>query len=97
MKNSSAVKDRGEKDEAMSETSAEVADLTTSQAARFLNVSRPYLSRLLDAGMLPFHHVGSHRKVRLRDVRAFKDRQDADSESALSELVAEAQELGMGY
>ena len=81
----------------MDEKSADGADLNTSQTAWFLNVSEPYLSRLLDVGMLPFYHVGSHRKVRLRDVRAFRDRQDADSEAALSELAAQAQELGMGY
>lgn len=72
-------------------------DLTTSQAARFLNVSRPYLSRLLDEGMLPFHRVGSHRRVHLRDVRVYRARQDSDSEAALCELAAQAQELGMGY
>ncbi|MGI4788582.1 MAG: excisionase family DNA-binding protein [Janthinobacterium lividum] len=72
-------------------------DLTTSQAARFLNVSRPYFSRLLGEGKLPFHLVGTHKRVRLRDLSAYRERQDEDSSAALAELQAQAQELNMGY
>ncbi len=73
------------------------ADLTTSQAASFLNVSRPYVSRLLDEGKLPFHTVGTHKRVRLRDLRAYRERQDKEAYAALAELQAQAQELKMGY
>lgn len=71
--------------------------LTTSRAASFLNVSRPYLSRLLDEGKLPFYFVGTHKRIRLRDLTAYRERQDADSYAALAELQAQAQELKMGY
>ena len=71
--------------------------LTTSRAASFLNISRPYLSRLLDEGNLPFYFVGTHKRIRLRDLTAYRERQDADSYAALAELQAQAQELKMGY
>lgn len=73
------------------------SDLITSQAASFLNVSRPYVSRLLDEGKLAFHTVGTHKRVRLRDLKAYRKRQDEESYAALAELQAQAQELKMGY
>ena len=71
------------------------SDLTTSQAASFLNMSRPYLTRLLDEGKLPFHSVGTHKRVRLRDLTAYRERQDEESYAALAELQAQAQELNL--
>ena len=71
--------------------------LTTSRAAGFLSVSRPYLCRLLDEGKLPFYFVGTHKRVRLRDLTAYRERQEAESYTALAELQAQAQELKMGY
>lgn len=73
------------------------AEMTTSQAASFLNVSRPYFSRLLEAGKLPFHTVGTHKRVSLRNLMAYRDRQEEESYAALAELQAQAQELKMGY
>ena len=71
--------------------------LTTSRAAGFLNVSRPYLCRLLDEGKLPFYFVGTHKRIHLRDLWAYRERQEAESYAALAELQAQAQELKMGY
>ena len=71
------------------------AELTTQQAAEFLNVSRPYLIKLLESGQIPFRLVGTHRRIKFRDLREYKSRDDLDRRRAADELTQLTQELGL--
>lgn len=73
------------------------AELTTQQAASMLGVSRPFLIQQMEAKKIPFRKIGTHRRIRFKDVMDYKHRIDADREKVLDQLAAEAQELKMGY
>lgn len=75
----------------------ENAELTTVEAASILNVSRPYLIKLLDEKVIPHRLVGKHRRILIDDVMAYKERIDAARADVLAQLTAEAQENDMGY
>lgn len=72
-------------------------ELTSQAAADMLNMSRPHLIKLLNQGEIPFHHVGTHRRIRLEDVLAFRDRRRAARKAALDELARLSEELPGGY
>jgi excisionase family DNA binding protein len=75
----------------------ENTELTTVEAAGILNVSRPYLIKLLEEKIIPHRLVGKHRRVSIDDLMACKLRIDAERENVLARLTADAQDKDMGY
>ena len=72
-------------------------ELTTKQAAELLHVSRPFLVRNLLGKEIPFEKVGSHRRVRLDDVLAYRERRARERRALLDDMTAAAQDVEGGY
>lgn len=70
-------------------------DLTTEQAAAVLGVSRPTVVRLIEAGKLPARMVGSHRRLTLGDVLAYREASTTRRRDALDQMTRQAEELGL--
>ncbi len=71
------------------------AELTTQQAADLLNVSRPFLIKLLEKGDIDYQKVGTHRRIRLEDLLVYRDQRDAERRRLLGGITSESQELGL--
>lgn len=71
------------------------AELGTQQAAEIAGVSRPYLVKLLEMGRIPFRRVGAQRRIRHSDLLRFLEDERNQAIKALSEMVAENEELGL--
>lgn len=71
------------------------AELSTQQAANILNVSRPYLIKLLESGEIPYYKVGKHRRILAQELYNYKSGIDTKRSQTLDELTALTQELGL--
>lgn len=69
--------------------------LSTQEAADLLQISRTTLVRLLENGVIPFDKPSRHRKVRLDDLLEYRKRQRRQAELALTDMVADAERLGL--
>jgi excisionase family DNA binding protein len=70
-------------------------EVSTQEAADLLNVSHPALMQMLDAGVLDSCMVSNERRIRVESLMAHKHKLDADRRSALAELSAYDQEIGL--
>ncbi len=70
-------------------------DLTTEQAAAVLGVSRPTVVRLVEAGRLPARMVGTHRRLALGEVLAYREASSRRRTGAVDDMTREADELGL--
>ncbi|MEV6488041.1 helix-turn-helix domain-containing protein [Actinoplanes sp. NPDC051633] len=69
--------------------------LTTQEAADLLGVSRPTLVRLLTEGFIPYTRRGRHRRLLLADVVDYQSRTRSERRSALDEMTADAEDMGL--
>jgi excisionase family DNA binding protein len=62
-------------------------ELTTMEAAELLGVSRQYLVRIVEAGKIPFHKAGTHRRIYLKDLLEYKRERDFRRHQILAEMA----------
>src|SRR5579872_3682389 len=70
-------------------------DLTTQEAADILNVSRPYLIKILEEGVIPYTKIGTHRRIRFADLMNYKKRHDEELQCGLEEITRLSEEMGL--
>jgi excisionase family DNA binding protein len=69
------------------------AKLTTIEAAAMIGVSRQFLISLLQKNEIPYHMVGTHRRIYAQDLAEYKAKRDTNRSTILSDLAkAEAAE-----
>ena len=71
---------------------ADEPELSPTDAAAILGISRPLVVHRMDVGDLPFRYVGKHRRTKLKDVLALKEKLDAQ-QKALAALAEDTEEL----
>ena len=71
-------------------------ELSPTNAAKVLNISRTHLMRIVSSGDVPFRMVGKHHRFRLNDILAYKEERSY-RHAALDELVKQAEDLKLGY
>ena len=68
-------------------------ELSTQQAADLLKVSRTFLVQMIENREIPHHKVGTHRRIRMEDLLAYKQRRDNTRNAALARLARLGQEI----
>ncbi len=68
---------------------------TSQAAADYLGMSRPFLINLLENGEIPFHYVGSHRRIVFKDLLDYERKRDESRRQAMSNLSKKVVEAGL--
>ena len=71
------------------------AEMTTNQAAAFLDVSRPFVIKLVKQGELPCRMVGKHRRIPTAALAVYREKMFRRAKTAADELAQRSQELGL--
>ena len=71
------------------------AEMTTTQAAEFLDVSRPFVIKLIHRGELPCRMVGSHRRIPYLALVGYREKMFHQAKKAADEMVGLSEELGL--
>lgn len=72
-------------------------EFSTVEAANFLNVSRPFVIKKIEAGRLAHRKVGSHRRIAFEDLLEYAQQMRARQANALERMAENARELGLDY
>jgi len=72
-------------------------EVSTVEAANFLNVSRPFVIKEIEQGRLPYRMVGTHRRIAFNDLMQYAEKMRACQQSALDRMDENAHELGLDY
>jgi excisionase family DNA binding protein len=70
-------------------------EVSPEKAAEFLHISRPFLIKRLEAGELPFHWVGSHRRILMSDLVEYKRQRRQRSLETLQQMREDAEAMGL--
>jgi excisionase family DNA binding protein len=70
-------------------------EMSTQEAADMLNMSRPHLVKLLDAGEIPFTKTGRNRRVMFGAVVQYMNKRKQERREHLREMIRRSEELGV--
>lgn len=70
-------------------------ELTTQQAADLLNVSRPYLIKLLENNEINYRKTGSHRKILMQDLMEYREKRNDNRKTKIEKLSQLSQEFNL--
>jgi excisionase family DNA binding protein len=72
-------------------------ELTTQEAANFLNVSRPFVIKEIEANRLKCRKVNRHRRIEFEELRRYQTSQQQQSEQALQDLTQLSEDLRLEF